>query len=464
MKSVIMLMILVASFTICAGTRDASEYKKHIGLKLQGNSSGYRFDVPDDVYDSTFYPDLRDMRIINATGDFVPMRVYFPTDEIILKYSQTTLPIFKLNKTISKNIDSQQTRTTIDGTYEDYTLTTSKTLSHYLENLEIEDPKQIIIDATVLKGQKIESLELDWHYKTEGNRIFTVDLFASDDLSHWVTINKKKQLIEINTNSKTLLENKIELNQQAYSYYKISFPQGVIPEILHVKALLVDQLVKKSQQIKSVGGYTFSNNNILRLTTGGAYTVDAFVISFNQDNTITNVKLFSRDNVRNLRSRGVFEEQGTIYSMTSNGVKVTNNTINIRQSNKRLWQFQFDDNINIKSVKKIEIKWRKHKVEFLAQGKAPFTLLYNNSNRLKPVSSQWYYKIPKKLRNTLFSSNVIFEKKHDLSKKLKTSTVKQSIKQKNSNYAKWIFWIILTIVLFFLIIMAYKLLKETSEN
>ncbi len=464
MNKFITMMALLASFCLSAKVKDISDYKKQMTLQLKGNASGYQFDVPDEVYENSLYPDLRDMRIINATGDFVPMRVYFPTDEVLLKYSQTTLPVFKLNKTITKKTDSQQTQTTIDGTYQDYTLTTSKTLSHYLENLEIKDPKQIIIDATILKGQKIESLELDWHYKTQGNRIFTVDLFASNDLSHWNLIKKNQQLIEINTNSRVILKNKLALNQSAYGYYKVIFSQALVPEVLQAKAIQVDQLVKKSQQIKNVAGYAVQNDKTIRLSTGGAYTLDAFILSFNQENVITDVKLYSRDKVKHLRPRGIFEGQGTIYSMTSKGITVKNNTIKIRPSNKRLWQFQFDDNIDVKSVKNIKMKWRRHKVEFLAQGNAPFTLIYKNSNKLMPLSSHWYDKIPEELRKTLFSSNVTLLKSHKFTQKTNNLSINKSTNQENSNYAKWMFWVILSVVLLVLFVMAYKLLNETNKN
>ena len=150
--------------------------------------------------------------------------------------------------------------------------------------------------------------------------------------------------------------------------------------------------------------------------------------------------------------------------MTSKEITVKNNTIKIRPSNKRLWQFQFDDNIDVKSVKNIKMKWRRHKVEFLAQGNAPFTLIYKNSNKLMPLSSHWYDKIPEELRKTLFSSNVTLLKSHKFTKKTDNLSINKSTNQENSNYAKWMFWVILSVVLLVLFVMAYKLLNETNKN
>jgi len=461
MKIIVPIILLTCTTVFSAD----NAYKKQIELKLKGSSSGYTFAVPDDVYKNSSYPDLRGMRIINSTGDFVPMRVFFAADEITYEYSQTTLPVFKLNKTISKSVESQQTRITVDGTHEDYTVTTSKSLNHFLEKLEIEDPNQIIIDATIIKDRKIENLEIQWQFKTKGNRTLPINLLASNDLIHWIHVKDKQQLAEININSRILLENRIALDHKAYAYYKIHFTQGIVPEITQVKAWLVNQAIQKSQQIKQVAGYAIVSDNSLRLSTGGAYTLDSFVISFNQDNTITDLKLFTRDNVRNIHARGKYAGQGTIYSMTSNGITVKKNTIKVRKSNKRLWQIQFDDNINIESINKIEMNWRRQKVEFLAQGKAPFTLVYANSKRLKPVSNSWYSRLPEELKKTLFSSEIVLKKNKYINKKtrLKSAGPTNNKPTVDSHYAKWIFWMVLTLVLSLLIVMAYKLIDEVED-
>lgn len=456
MNKTITSIIMLVSSTVFAVN---SDYKKHMMLVLEGDSSGYTFVAPDDVYLKSYYSDLRDMRVINATGDYVPMRTFFSTDQIVHEYSQTTLPLFKLNKTMRTPVESKQTRTTIAGTHEDYTVTTSKSLDHFLDTLEVEDPNQIIIDAAILKGQKIENLEIQWQYKTQGNRIFTVDLSASNDLSQWISIKKKQQLIEINTNSRTLLENKIAVNHQAYTFYKITFTDGVVPKVTQIKAWLVNQEIKKSQQIKQVNEYSIVNNNTLQFNTGGVYTVESFTISFNQENTLTDLSLYSRNKLKGKwRQAG----RGTIYSLTSNGVDIKNNTIKIKQSSDRFWQMRFDENINIKSVNKIAMNGRRHQVEFLAQGQAPFTLVYSNPNKLKAVSRSWYYKMPEDLRSKIFSSKVTLKDSNKSSAPAIRSITEESAN--NTNFAKWVFWLVLTIVLLFLGVMAYKLISETSDN
>lgn len=434
-------------------------YQKQKQLQVIGNSSGYTFAVPDDVYVDSYYKDLRDVRIINATGDFVPMRLFLTIDDVKHEYAKTSLPTFRLNQTVKTSAHSQQIRTTREGTHEDYTVTTSKSLQHYLKAQEIVDDNQILIDAGVLDGQAIESLEIDWHYQTKGNRLFFVNLSGSNDLLHWVKIKNRQQLAEINTGSKTLLENTLAINNKAYAYYKLTFIDEIFPEVIRIQANFVNQTIEKSMKSRVIDHYSLIKDNALEFDTGGMYSIESFKLSFNQNNTITDVQLYSRNNTH---KKWEYVGVGTIYSMLSDGITFNQDTVKVRRSNDRYWKIKFDQNINIKSLKKIMMNWRNHQIEFLAQGEAPFTLVYSHSGKINRASHHWYNKIPQELRNKMFSSQVIISETKNTTA-TKVATTNQQTKP-TSDYAKWIFWSILALVLLILIIMAYQLIQDTSDD
>ena len=451
------LALIISVFA--SASNDADAYQKQSQLELSGNSSGYSFAVPDDVYIESFYKDLRDVRIINATGDFVPMRLFLTIDEVKHEYTKTSLPTFKLNQTILSSTNSKQVRTTRQGTKEDYTVTTSKSLQHYLKANEIVKENQILIDADVLDGQRIENLEIDWHYQTKGNRLFYVNLSGSNDLSRWINIKTRQRLAEINTGSKTLLENTIAINNKAYAYYKLTFVDDIFPEVTRVQAKFVNQTIEKSMKRRAIDNYSLIMENALEFDTGGMYSVESFKLSFNQNNTITDVQLYSRNNTN---KKWHYAGTGTIYSMESDGITFNQDTVNIRRSNDRFWKIQFDQNINNKSLKKIEMNWRNHQIEFLAQGQAPFTMVYAHPGKIIRASGQWYNKIPRELRDKMFSSQVVITETNNTAVK-RVVTTNQATNQ-NSDYAKWIFWSILAIVLLILIIMAYKLVQDSAGD
>ncbi|MCF6317680.1 MAG: DUF3999 domain-containing protein [Proteobacteria bacterium] len=448
--------------TSLAALANSKGYQKQMQLELSGNSSGYSFAVPEEVYIHSFYKDLRDVRIINGTGDFVPMRLFLTADEVKNEYTKSSLPVFKLNQTISIPSSSKQIRTTREGTHEDFTVTTSKSLQHYLKTQEIVNDNQILIDAGALNGQRIESLELDWHYQSKGNRIFYVDVLGSNDLSRWVNIKNRHQLVEIHTGSKTLLENTLTLNNKTYSYYKLNFIDGVIPEVTRVQAHFFNQTIKSNMQSKEISKYSLIKDNALQFDSGGKYSIESFKLSFSQNNTITDVHLYSRSNVH---KKWQHVGAGTLYSITSDGVQVKQDTVKIRRSNNRsnnrFWKIQFDL-INNKLVDKIEINWRSHQIQFLAQGEAPFTMVYSNSENPARASGSWYKKIPQTLRKKMFSSQAIVPEINSPSE----TNVKSANNQTNDNidYEKWIFWLILGSVLLVLFLMAYKLTQDIDEN
>ncbi len=451
--------MLIISLVALANNKS---YQKQMQLELSGNSSGYSFAVPEEVYIHSFYKDLRDVRIINGTGDFVPMRLFLTADEVKNEYTKSSLPLFKLNQTISIPSSSKQVRTTREGAYEDFTVTTSKSLQHYLKTQEVVNDNQILIDAGALDGQRIESLELDWHYQSKGNRVFYVDVLGSNDLSIWVNIKNRHRLVEINTGSKTLLENTLTLNNKTYSYYKFNFVDGTIPEVTRVQAHFFNQTIKSSIQSKEITKYSLIKDNALQFDTGGKYWIESFKLSFAQNNSITDVHLYSRSNAQ---KKWQHAGAGTLYSMTSDGVQVKQDTVEIRRlnnrSNNRFWKIQFDL-INNASVDKIEINWRRHQIQFLAQGDGPFTLVYSNSEKLIGASGNWYKKIPQKLRKKMFSSKVIVPKLNSSGE----INVNPENNQTNDNigYEKWIFWLILAVVLFVLFFMAYKLTHELNHE
>ena len=453
-------LILIITIPVLASIPASNNaYQKQIQLELSGNSSGYTFAVPDDVYVHSYYKDLRDVRIINATGDLVPMRLFLTVDEVKHEYIKTSLPTFKLNQTMTKATSSKQVRTTREGTHEDYTVTTSKSLQHYLKVQEFVNDNQILIDAGVLDGQRIENLEIDWQYQTKGNRIFYVNVSGSNDLSHWVNIKSRHQLAEINTGLKTLLENTIAINNKAYSYYKLMFVDDIIPEVTRVQANFVNQTIEESMKSTAIANYSLIKDNSIQFETGGMYPVESFKLSFNQNNTITDVRLYSRNNTN---KKWQYTGVGSIYSMTSDGTTVKQDTVKIRRSNNRYWKIQFDQNINNKSVNTIEMNWRNHQIDFLAQGEAPFTVVYSHSGKLTRTSSHWYHKIPQELRKKMFSSQVTLPETNSIGA-TNVESINKEMSQSN-DYAKWVFWTILALVLFVLLIMAYKLIQDTAED
>lgn len=449
------LLILLGAGLIMSASSTAKQYKyEHmLSLQLKDENAAYVFDVPESVYQNVYHSNLSDVRIVNADGDFVPMKIIYDSNEIKHEYSQTSLPTFKLKKVQSTPINTKQTRTTRAGNREDYTVETSKSMRYFLENQEIQDNSVIYIDANVLKDQKIEKLSLDWQYQTQGNRIFHVKLSGSNDLSNWQTIKSHYKLLEIKSGSKTILENNIELNQKSYLYYQLVFKDKIIPELKSVQAHLIAEFSQGKNKWNPIENVTLINDNALEFDTGGYYSLESFKLNFKQKNTLTNVTFYSRNNNK---SKWHYAGSGSIYSISINGSINSRNSIKIRRSQHRYWKISLDENVKNSSVKSIQFAWRNHQIKFLAQGEAPFALVFGNRNQSRRPAIEWYSQLPKGLN---FSNRVVIKDKIESD----TPNIQIQKKEPESEQAKMVFWLILLFVILLLGFMAYKLVAENNE-
>ena len=217
-------------------------------------------------------------------------------------------------------------------------------------------------------------------------------------------------------------------------------------------SFLVDEPIGQSQKWNKIKILSSINNNGLLLDTGGVYPIESFKIAFKQKNVLTDVKFHSR---QKQKGRWQFAGFGTLYSITTDGINTKQDVVKVRRSHHRYWKASLDDNVDNQSINTIQFGWRSHQLEFLAQGEGPFTLVYAHQGKIKPAAGSWYNKIPSALKKQLFSKHI----------KLKTVSTKPVIANNDTaistnDISKWVFWLILTVVIMILIAMAYKLLKE----
>ena len=75
-----LLLVLSRAATVDAA-ESASDYAGAIPLATSGNAALYRLDLPDAVYAGVRHPDLRDVRVSNGAGEFVPYAIVGGTQQ-----------------------------------------------------------------------------------------------------------------------------------------------------------------------------------------------------------------------------------------------------------------------------------------------------------------------------------------------------------------------------------------------
>ena len=106
----------------------------------------------------------------------------------------------------------------------------------------------------------------------------------------------------------------------------------------------------------------------------------------------------------------------------------------------------------------IQMAWRSHQVQFLAQGEAPFTLRFGSAKVNSWPSVKWYQTLTQPMKHSLFSSAVWLGEISQLIH----APVEQPEEQQPTDSSRLVFWGLLALVLTFLLVMAVRLLREVG--
>lgn len=448
--------LLMFSYMLCA------EAEFSLSLKPLEDSPGYVFMVPEVVYKNAHYADLRDVRVINALGDEVPMRLSKKADQVKRTFSETTLPVFSLNQSKLVPVSSKQVKTTWDGDLQSYTVNTSNIVKNYLLNQETERLDTILIDASSVLDEYAVALNVDWQFPNAGNRVFYIELMGSNDLSHWQIIRSKHKMIELDTGDRVVIENGIPLHGTSFEFYQLRFLNQPIPEVVAVKASMQYQAVNAELIWSDVADFQVldaqEHGHTIEWKLAGHFPVEAVKFRFDYKNLMADVQVFSKYSEQ-ASWRAV--TKGSIYEVGAGEMSIFNNQLTLFSNNHRYWKMTSQSAISSQWVDSISFAWRQHQIQFLAQGEGPYSLQFGDQQRNQRPDNLWYNKFSQPLKQSMFSNTVGLGSVLQL---VPENTNIEHDAELDLNYSQWIFWGLLIIVLLVLLNMASKLLKEVSNE
>ena len=455
-KYVWFLMLSLSPLVAIAGANFS------LPIQTDADSPGYLFMLPEEVYEHAHYADLRDVRVLNALGDEVPMRLSKRVDQIKRTFSEVTLPVFSLNQSKSVPVNSKQVKTTWEGDVQSYTVTTSNTVQKYLLNQEAERLDTLLIDASSVQSEHAMALQLEWQFPTAGNRVFYVELSGSNDLSQWQSIWPKHKLIELNTGGRVVLENVISLKGYAYEFYQLKFLNQPIPEVLSVKASMQNHAINAELNWSDVDAIEVldaaEHGHAIVWDLGGYFPVEAFKLMFDYKNLMADIQVYSR---YSLTSSWRPVAQGSVYELGVGDMAMFNNQLRFVGNNHRYWKLESQSSISSQWLDGVSFAWRQHQIQFLAQGEGPYSLQFGNQQANQRPDVQWYNRLSQALKQSMFSTGVDLASMVHL--KPKAIAVEANVEQP-FNYSRWLFWGLLVVVLSLLLLMATKLLKEVADE
>ena len=387
----------------------------------------YQLSLPKAVYQGILCPDLEDIRIFNAAGTPVPHLLEMPQQKAASNTPSEmhiSIPFFPLYGAMFAMAK--------DGAdLEDAAFPLNTLRMNVIQNadgtiLRVESRQQekkspierapetgYLLDMSHLTTVPF-SLKLKWP-NTKKNRIATIQVKGSNDLTHWAFITRST-LATLEFGGHTIHQDVINLSRQAkqYQYLLLSRLSGdpdmtihqvtalTTPPPFEVKREWLDLSNGRFRGHSNPSGVKHSASSVSPLyityDTGGFFPVDALQLNFREKNSIVQASFHtgSEDHeVWHHRCGGLF------YSLQVEGTDLTNKILRCPGASHRFWRMEvIQDGAGLQNARDrgeapplLQIGWRPHDLIFLAQGEAPYVLAWG-SGKLKAAKAHHLLSAP----------------------------------------------------------------------
>ena len=337
---------------------------------LAQDAAAYRFSLPLAVYQSTFSEDLADIRVFNAEGLAVPFSLSRPAAQSDSHNAPIALPLFPLHEGARVLIDGVHLTINSAGSAVNLQTQNGATSSSAV--------RQYLLDARDLDAT-FSALQLGWpDAATEYTGRLSVE--ASDDLTAWHSLVAAAPIANLHAGGQTLVENRVEFAPTKAKFWRLSW-LGAAPgfELTSILAQPASSPTEPARAILDVIGtrdpkntqeYTFDLN--------AHPPVSRINVELPEANTVVDIALSSRrlpsDPWRPVTRAGFYRVK------TADGEQ-QNALLEIGVDGDRYWQARILNTGGLPQTPlRLHVEWIPNEVTFLAQGHAPFLLVYGNAS------------------------------------------------------------------------------------
>jgi hypothetical protein len=366
------LMLLCLSLSASADAASADDYAYAWPLQTPGDSSAWQVDLTPEVYAAVRSADLRDVEVVNAAGESVPMAlraVQFSSAAT----SDVELPAFGLPPLagMSPNDDNLHLRIKRD-------------VNGRLRQLDVDNDRRnaaqtaghIILDARVLKDGAIDSLWLSWDEQSNAvTAQFSVS--GSDDLQQWRVLNANASVLAMQQNGNTLSRRQIALNGAHAKFLQLRrLDTGAPLPSLHVRAhvLAHSTLIQPArvwvdaQPLPAQAGEgPASGTSSFRYRLPAPLAVAALKLELATDNSLAHVRVSSG-------APHVLHADFTAFRLRQDGTVLANDEIEIAPT-PRTQDWVVESTTPLDHVPTLRVAFRPDRFVFLTQGNGPYRLV-----------------------------------------------------------------------------------------
>ncbi|MES1190910.1 MAG: DUF3999 family protein [Steroidobacter sp.] len=361
--------MLAGVFAISVAAKPVAEPGLHDfaeGIELITHSSQplQELTLPDRVYATMTQWNAADIRIFNANGQSVPYALCpAMTNDDITQHAM--VPVYGLDASSTSIKGNNITLRTSDGTQLNV---------HGDDTTRFRSNASYVLDLSKI-DHAVTSIKLDWSTPS-GDSETALQVFSSNDLSHWQLISNTKLLRAISADHATLEQSGISLPAARYQYLRIE-PSGALT--IHHAQAEYQIAATPAQPVWYSAGAPYGTDDIheLRYENSHRAPVSFLRITPHVENSSLHVTVQSRD-----REDHAWQTQwsGEVFDVSDGNQHRHNDIIHVPATYALEWRLLFAENSEPPaSAPSFELGYLPMQLRFLAQGQGPYMLAFGNA-------------------------------------------------------------------------------------
>lgn len=420
-------------------------------LKTPAKGSVYYVDLTEEVYQTVFYDDLRDLRVFNKQNQLVPFSFQLKSGEEVHQTEQFDLKFFPVlgEKNTQYGLESH-IEWGQGGTSGNATVKFAGKNSAKLEK------RGYLVDLRKI-AFPIRSVELDWVGAGE-NSFVNVSVESSDDLKGWASVVGPQSLAKFTFGGETLAQRNIDLPSIKANYLRITWDGN---KVFNLKKISGE--FSKSSWADTKRHFTkvlaSASNQQEFFYEKSPVVADRINVSLPDPNTVVRVEITSRDHNQAMWRN---QYEGLLYRVSRDEGELVSPPVRIPSNSDRYWRVRVvgkDATIG-KNGPELEFGWISHRLFFLAHGEEPFKLAWGLKG-----ANEADFGLGSTVREITLQGNSVKPVVAELGEVRVQTSQTNFLDSPHINPIPWGqygLWAGLTLVLFVTGFMAYRLFKDMN--
>ncbi|MEP6939284.1 MAG: DUF3999 domain-containing protein [Rudaea sp.] len=389
---------------------DSDEYAYAWPLHTQGDSAAWQVELTPEVYAAVTRADLRDIAVLNAAGDPVPMAARVDA-AATSRETLSPLPVFALPVDAATGDGDETIRLRIERGADGRLRSLDTQLAGPTPvppagdairapaaTVDAGRAHALLVDASALR-EPITSLVLDWT-NVDANVSAQFAIEGSDDLQHWHTIADNATVLRLAQSDNVIERHDIALRGARAPYLRLRrLDDGVALRELRVSARM--QALSSPERAARVwtdatpdGGddRQLSGASPLAARTHGLawryhlpapLAIEALRLTLADDNSLARIVVLNRvrepyDAAASWMSRGSF----VAFRLRQGDSAVDNGEFDLTSA-PRIRELRVESSTPLAHAPALSVAWRQDRFVFLTQGGGPYRLVAGSARTLR---------------------------------------------------------------------------------